>query len=446
MNKQIERIITKLELARKADSNFDVFGADSHEYYIGIPLAEEAVCKFETSMSIRLPLAYKQFITKVGSGDKSGNVAGPYYGIYPLGKNIGDLGFDNTGKYLSYPCLLSVDMTDEKWESLSSATVTIEDDDAYNEVVGTLYGGLLPIGTQGCGITTSLVLNGLYEGRIVYTNEDQKPQFAFESNFLDWYERWLNEIISGDLLDEQAGWFGYSRGGTAEELWTGFKQELVEQEKVAYLKALIGKRNLSESLLEEMRLSVSESTRKVSLELARTIAKFNYSKAKTCLEKLSVADLLHVLQTVHWYGKEDSKAWVELIEERFSQINDPETFRFATYVLANSGVDYGELMRGVLTSEEEEIRGQVIYMVGKLPNKMDYVDLFIKGLQDADERVVLYTLQALSGGVDVSLLPYLKDVAIKYEVSEGDYITSNLNYLLEEYGLSRQELLDDGRK
>lgn len=47
MSKQIERIITKLELARKADSNFVVFGADSHEYFLGNPLEEYGISREE---------------------------------------------------------------------------------------------------------------------------------------------------------------------------------------------------------------------------------------------------------------------------------------------------------------------------------------------------------------------------------------------------------------
>ena len=46
------------------------------------------------------------------------------------------------------------------------------------------------------------MIEGEFRGRIVNLDFDlDKPVFAFESNFLDWYERWLDEVISGELKD-----------------------------------------------------------------------------------------------------------------------------------------------------------------------------------------------------------------------------------------------------
>lgn len=37
-----------------------------------------------------------------------------------------------------------------------------------------------------------------------------KPVFAFEKTFLDWYERWLDEVISGVLRLNRYAHFGYA--------------------------------------------------------------------------------------------------------------------------------------------------------------------------------------------------------------------------------------------
>jgi hypothetical protein len=112
-------------------------------------------------------------------------------------------------------------MTDENWKNL---TKNIEENDQISDYefeveLGTLWGGILPIGSQGCTYLHGIVLNGEFKGRVVNLDIDrQKPQFTFETNFLDWYERWLDEVISGELITKTPSWFGYTKGGTEEEL------------------------------------------------------------------------------------------------------------------------------------------------------------------------------------------------------------------------------------
>ncbi|WP_421824068.1 hypothetical protein [Flagellimonas oceanensis] len=35
------------------------------------------------------------------------------------------------------------------------------------------------------------------------------PKFSEDTNFLNWYERWLDEIISGKLITTSPSWFGH---------------------------------------------------------------------------------------------------------------------------------------------------------------------------------------------------------------------------------------------
>ena len=139
------------------------------------------------------------------------SAAGPYFGIFPLGESIHEL-VDEPEKYLSGNCVLTPEMTDEFWNDLNRRIEEDENisDEEYDKEKGKIFGGILPIGSQGCTYLHGIVLNGEYKGRVVNLDMDwQKPKFTYEENFLDWYERWLDEVILGHLL-EPASWFGYS--------------------------------------------------------------------------------------------------------------------------------------------------------------------------------------------------------------------------------------------
>jgi len=58
--------------------------------------------------------------------------------------------------------------------------------------------GLLALFSQGSTFMTALVINGPYRGRVVNLDDSMsfQPFLAHESNFLDYYERWLGEYIA----------------------------------------------------------------------------------------------------------------------------------------------------------------------------------------------------------------------------------------------------------
>jgi hypothetical protein len=89
------------------------------------------------------------------------------------------------------------ELTLDHWNELSffDRKATSRDIEYYRKY-DALFGGMLPIGTQGSSFQTMLVLNGDYTGRIVSIDQDlQMPQVAPEKNFLDWYESWLETIL-----------------------------------------------------------------------------------------------------------------------------------------------------------------------------------------------------------------------------------------------------------
>ncbi|MGQ8867524.1 HEAT repeat domain-containing protein [Myroides sp. TSA_177.3] len=446
MEIQLSRIKEKLANIEQYDEDFVVFGADSHEYKVGASVNLQEVTTFEQKCGIKLPEAYVAFVTQIGNGNTTenaymGSAAGPYYGIYPLGDGLEDLNAGDVKRYLSYPCLLDPDMTDKTWTTLTQAMYDEElSDEAYDAIVGPLFGGLLPIGTQGCAITTCLILNGPHKGRIVYLNDDYKPAFAYEADFLAWYERWLDEIIAGDLLAEQAGWFGYRRGGTSIDLWEAFRTATTEQEQLEYLDGLISKKEISEPILQGVIETIPQVTIVVRKRLISILAKTAFNRAIPFLEEEVEANLLFVLQQIHWYGTNEAY-WLPVLEAYKDKIEEEETYRFYSYIAIKATDNYAYLIVHGLTSRQAEIRSQAIYTLGKLENKEAYIVSFKEALQDENENVVLYSLQALRGIIDESLLPVYQAVYHKYKDSEEEnYILTNLTHRLTEMKLTVEDL------
>lgn len=186
---QIQRIKDKLPRARKVDIDLKVFGASSHKYRVHRPASEKQIVDFERKFGVGLPACYRAFVGEVGNGGVSyrDSAAGPDYGVYPLGANVDELIYADAEAYLRGECILRPDMSDEDWRTLR---------EAVNGASGRLYGGILPIGSQGCTYLYGLVLTGNHRGRVLSLDIDgQKPHFSFEANFLDWYESWLDGIV-----------------------------------------------------------------------------------------------------------------------------------------------------------------------------------------------------------------------------------------------------------
>jgi hypothetical protein len=183
-SKQLERIKAKLPIARKTDKNLKVFGADKHKYVLNKPVSEREILNFEQLYSISLPECYKSFLLHIGNGgiDSKNSGAGPYYGLYSFGTKVEELVYNNLREHLKKDCIVSPRMSDEYWSSL----VKIFDndhisDDERDEAQEKIFGGILPIGSQGCAYIHGLVLNGPYKGRVVKLDFDKqnKTKFTF---------------------------------------------------------------------------------------------------------------------------------------------------------------------------------------------------------------------------------------------------------------------------
>ncbi len=368
---QIQRIKSKLIDAKRTDSHLRVFGASSHKYFMNSPLSADIVQAFEEKNSITLPDGYKTFILEIGNAGNSyrNSAAGPFYGIYPLGTDIDELANE---KYLRNECILYPKMSDEYWMSLINDVENEDDlsDAEYEEAKGKIYGGILPIGSQGCSYLHGIVLNGKNKGRVINIDADrQKPKFCFEENFLDWYERWLDEVISGELIKDEPVWFGYHIGGSEEELLTKFLNSVDGDDQSDCLDGLLIKSRLAEQTIIKIESLINEHPEHNKL-LIQILSKFDYLRAKPYLSELSKTDLGSVFKFVHWYAKDKSFEWVPTVENNIPGIvDDEETFRFCTYLLQNANIDFGNLLIPLTKSQNEDIRVTAYYLLGRLSRK-----------------------------------------------------------------------------
>ena len=224
----VKHILKLLGQAKAKDPDLARFGAYSHQYKLAAPAGEEAIQEFEEQQGIRLPEEYRDFLMLVGNGG-----AGPYYGLYGLKALKEDLS-DSHGvrlyRVMEEPVIYPK-MSEEEWGRMADPEGRRKGEEVHP------YAGILPIGTQGCTLMTGLMLAGPYRGQVVYYDEDfcGPPFFAREKGFLEWYERWLREVIAG-YNEEEVG-FGLNMDGTPVQLMELYQQTDNPEEKTEIIES-----------------------------------------------------------------------------------------------------------------------------------------------------------------------------------------------------------------
>ena len=438
---QLHRIQQKLAQAKAADKDLEVFGASSHKYHLNPPASEAEVLAFEEKYGVSLPEDYRAFVQTIGDANaqKLDTMAGPYYGLYAFGTQVDDLLYKGSEIYLKAPCALSPDMIQEEWEALSSPLLMDEEEEEYTRQCGKVFGGLLPLGSQGCAYYHTLVLTGPYAGRVVNVNWDLlQPTFAFEPNFLDWYERYLDEVISGQLLDDRPTWFGYHRGEAAELLLNEYQHSTDRKTQTDCLEGVYHKRPpLPDAVLDKVEalIALNNEDRDFLIEI---LTLSSYERAQPYLEALVTEKPKEVFQYIWWYAQDHCADWVPAVKELLPTITDEETFNFATYLLREGDDHFEDVVLPFTDNADLQIRSTAYYTLGKSQKKEQYLDTFIKGLQETDNKVLHTVIQAISRVKDERLLPYYKQIAKRFSKDE-DYILSNLKWALEPFGLTIEE-------
>lgn len=224
----VKHILKLLGQAKAKDPDLARFGAYSHQYKLAVPAGEEAIQKFEEQQGIRLPEEYRDFLMLVGNGG-----AGPYYGLYGLKALKEDLS-DSHGvrlyRVMKEPVIYPK-MSEEEWDRMADPEGRRKGEEVHP------YAGILPISIQGCTLMTGLMLAGPYRGQVVYYDEDfcGPPFFAREKGFLEWYERWLREVIAG-YNEEEVG-FGLNMDGTPFQLMELYQQTDNPEEKTEIIES-----------------------------------------------------------------------------------------------------------------------------------------------------------------------------------------------------------------
>ena len=224
----VKHILKLLGQAKAKDPDLARFGAYSHQYKLAAPAGEEAIQEFEEQQGIRLPEEYRDFLMLVGNGG-----AGPYYGLYGL-KALKEELSDSHGvrlyRVMEEPVIYPK-MSEEEWDRMADPEGRRKGEEVHP------YAGILPIGTQGCTLMTGLMLVGPYRGQVVYYDEDfcGPPFFAREKGFLEWYERWLREVIAG-YNEEKVG-FGLNMDGTPVQLMELYQQTDNPEEKTEIIES-----------------------------------------------------------------------------------------------------------------------------------------------------------------------------------------------------------------
>jgi len=329
---QLDRITHKLEKAMRKDQTLEVFGASSHKYKVNEKLTAKELANWQATHQVALPESYTQFLQKIGNGG-----AGPYYGIYSLDKATT---YTETHT-LTAKCILRPKMTKEEWNHLTEPLNSDEDisDLEYDAARDKVLGGMLCIGTQGCEYDMYLVLEGKHRGKVVYTSDfhpDHPFFFVYEDSFLDWYERWLDEII----LDYDIGWFGSRMGGDEAKLMQVYQNAPNEEIQLKALDGMFKLKKLSKPTIQFLE-GVAEKRQQDRITAIQLICKTSIGAGRDLLLELLRAenneDFVQAIMILRANRRSPAiKEFLTVIKQSLKRVHDPETLRYVGYVLESA--------------------------------------------------------------------------------------------------------------
>lgn len=194
---KLGRLREKLQRLRTLDVSLEEFGAISHKYRLGGPLAEAKLRYYEQQQGVVLPYEYRRFLMEVGHGG-----AGPFYGLFPLDSQ--DPEFLNMfGGDLSKPFPWTSSFNPDEWErDLSIGDLEGVEWDENGRYAGMFLPGALYLCHYGCAIRIFLIVSGPCQGEVwrdsQASGEGIFPEVDEHENrlgFLDWYEQWLDKSL-----------------------------------------------------------------------------------------------------------------------------------------------------------------------------------------------------------------------------------------------------------
>ena len=118
-----------------------------------------------------------------------------------------------------------------------------------------------------------------------------------------------------------------------------------------------------------------------------------------------------VFQYIWWYAQDHCAEWVSVVKELLPTITDERTFDFATYLLTEGDDNFEKVILPFTDNENPQIRSTAYYTLGKSKKKEQYLDTFIKGLQETDTGVLCTVMQAFLGWKTNAYYPITKAIA-----------------------------------
>ena len=191
------RLRKKLQHLRTLDVSLELFGARSHKYRLGPPLAEAQMQDYEQLHGVALPHEYRRFLMEAGHGG-----AGPCDGLFTLdswdpesiNRFAGDLGepFPWTSSF--YP---------HEWvRGLGAGYLEGVEWDENGKFAGMIPPGALYLCHCGCAIRNFLIVFEPCAGEVWRDSQADRKGFFPEVDergnrlgFLGWYEQWLDRSL-----------------------------------------------------------------------------------------------------------------------------------------------------------------------------------------------------------------------------------------------------------
>ena len=196
---RVEQVSVKLQQAISTfgHSGNGPFGADLHRFHVKSPLEISEIERFESQFEVTLPIDYRIFLCQVGDGG-----AGPAYGIFSLNTAVPYQRRSTPQDILKTPFPHRDSFNpfkdddpyyDEIDRKLESGEITESEADWLMEYETS---GTIALCHEGCGHLHRLVVSGPSRGEMWMdsTCSDQ-GYFSLQASFLDWYERWVDQIL-----------------------------------------------------------------------------------------------------------------------------------------------------------------------------------------------------------------------------------------------------------
>ncbi|MGF6906136.1 SMI1/KNR4 family protein [Fusobacterium sp. PH5-44] len=192
---KLQIIKNKINKLIALDKDHKIFGSSSHNHILNTTLSEEEIKLYETKENIILPSEYKEFIIKIANGG-----VGPHYGLYPLGNNDGEqLELSKDFPFKKEEPFILIDVYDNIPEDLTED----EEEEFYKNIYKNANNGYILLSTEGCGMYSTLILNGAESGNIWFRDFANdagmfpltNPNTNMPLTFYDWYELWLDKSI-----------------------------------------------------------------------------------------------------------------------------------------------------------------------------------------------------------------------------------------------------------